>query len=106
LSDTGTDDANSEDGEDDAYKEAKNVVMRYQKASASFLQQIMGIGYPKAAKIIMKLEERGIIGPQNGAKPRAVYVQDGMDGDDSSETEDDDMNQMGKRDTDGQYFDL
>lgn len=66
----------NEDGEevDEMYEEAKKIVIQYQKASASFLQQIMGIGYPKAARIIMELEQNGIVGPGNGSKPREVYA--------------------------------
>ncbi len=62
------------DEQDEALLEAKRLVIQYQKASASFLQQMMGIGYPKAAKIINKLEALGIVGPQNGSKPRDVYI--------------------------------
>jgi DNA segregation ATPase FtsK/SpoIIIE, S-DNA-T family len=64
------------DGEavDEVYEEAKKIVIQYQKASASFLQQVMGIGYPKAARIIMELENNGIVGPANGSKPRDVYA--------------------------------
>lgn len=65
----------SSDG-DTVFEEARNLVIQYQKASASFLQQMMGIGYPKAARIIQQLEEIGVVGPQNGSKPREVYVLD------------------------------
>jgi len=60
-------------GDDETLEEAKKLVLKYRKASASFLQQMMGIGYPKAARIINELEAMGIIGPQNGSKPREVY---------------------------------
>jgi len=60
-------------GDDEILEEAKNLVLKYRRASASFLQQMMGIGYPKAARIINELEAMGIIGPQNGSKPREVY---------------------------------
>ncbi len=59
---------------DEAYEEAKKIVVQYQKASTSFLQQTMGVGYPKAAKIINRLEQNGVVGPQNGSKPRDVYI--------------------------------
>lgn len=59
---------------DEAYEEAKRIVVQYQKASTSFLQQTMGVGYPKAAKIINRLEQNGVVGPQNGSKPRDVYI--------------------------------
>ena len=60
-------------GDDEIFEEAKKLVLKYRRASASFLQQMMGIGYPKAARIINELEAMGIIGPQNGSKPREVY---------------------------------
>jgi DNA segregation ATPase FtsK/SpoIIIE, S-DNA-T family len=63
-----------EDSGDEVFEEAKRIIVQYQKASTSFLQQMMGIGYPRAAKIINKMEEMGIIGPQNGSKPRDVYI--------------------------------
>lgn len=65
----------SDDDKDDHYEEAKRLVIQYQKASTSFLQQMMGVGYPKAAKIIQQLEDAGIVGPANGSKPRDVYVE-------------------------------
>ena len=68
-----TESSNSGNG-DEAYEKAKLIVIEHQKGSASFLQQMMGIGYPKASKIIMQLEQEGIVGPQNGSKPREVYV--------------------------------
>jgi DNA segregation ATPase FtsK/SpoIIIE, S-DNA-T family len=61
---------------DSSYEQARKLVMQYQKASTSFLQNRMGIGYPKAAKIIMQLEENGIVGPANGSKPRDVYIKE------------------------------
>ena len=59
---------------DDVYEDAKRTVVMAQKASTSFLQQTLGVGYPKAAKLINKLEQEGIVGPQNGSKPRDVYL--------------------------------
>lgn len=56
------------------YQEAKEFVISAQKASTSLLQRRFGIGYNKAAKIIDMLEENSIIGPNNGSKPREVYV--------------------------------
>lgn len=54
--------------------EAKEVIMKAQKASASLLQRRLRIGYARAARILDVLEERGIIGPADGAKPREVYL--------------------------------
>ena len=55
--------------------EAKEVILKAQKASASFLQRRLRIGYARAARILDILEERGVIGPGEGAKPREVYLQ-------------------------------
>jgi S-DNA-T family DNA segregation ATPase FtsK/SpoIIIE len=59
-------------GDDDLYEEAREVVIRDQKASTSYLQRKLGVGYARAAKLIDMLENHGIIGPGNGAKPRDV----------------------------------
>lgn len=59
-------------GEDDLYEEAREVVIRDQKASTSYLQRKLGVGYARAAKLIDMLEEHGVVGPGNGAKPRDV----------------------------------
>ncbi|MGI9118009.1 MAG: DNA translocase FtsK [Minisyncoccia bacterium] len=63
-------DKNSED--DDLYEQARQIVVETRKASTSFLQRKLGIGYARAARLIDILEERGIVGPGNGAKPRDV----------------------------------
>lgn len=60
--------------EDPLYEEAKRVVIQARKASASFLQRRLQIGYARAARLIDVLEERGIVGPGEGAKPRQVYL--------------------------------
>lgn len=51
---------------EDLYKEAVEFVVAEQKASTSFLQRKLKIGYMKAAHILDLLEERGVIGPQEG----------------------------------------
>lgn len=61
-------------GKDPMFDEIKDYVIREQKASTSLIQRRFSIGYNRAAKIIDQLEEAGIIGPQNGAKPREVFV--------------------------------
>jgi len=48
-------------------------VTRAKKASASLLQRRLRVGYARAARLLDVLEERGIIGPADGAKPREVY---------------------------------
>ena len=59
---------------DDLFEEAVEVVLSTGKASASFLQRRLSIGYVRAARILDELENKGIIGPANGAKPRDVLV--------------------------------
>ena len=59
-------------GEDPLYDEALQVVVQAGKASASYIQRRLKIGYNRAARLIEEMEERGIIGPQNGSKPREI----------------------------------
>ena len=59
---------------DDLYEEAKEIVINYGKASTSFLQRRLRIGYARAARLIDLLEEGGIVGPANGAKPREILI--------------------------------
>ena len=63
------------DDDDPLYKEVVEFVVQTQKASASLLQRKFKLGYNRAARIVDLLEERGIIGPANGSKPREVLVQ-------------------------------
>ncbi len=60
--------------DDDLYGEAKETVVLAGKASASLLQRRLRVGYARAARLLDILEEKGIIGPGDGAKPREVYV--------------------------------
>ena len=62
------------EGGDDKFKDAVRVVVERRKASTSMLQTRLGIGYQRAARIIEEMEERGIIGQQNGSKPRDVLI--------------------------------
>ncbi len=57
------------------YDQAVDIVASAGKASTSLLQRKMGIGYNRAARIMDQLEENGVIGPQDGARPREVYVE-------------------------------
>ena len=65
-------DSDSLDDDDDMYEPAREAVIAANKASTSFIQRKLGIGYSRAAKLIDMLEERGVIGPGNGSKPRDV----------------------------------
>ena len=62
------------DNDDPLYNDIVEFVITTGKASASLLQRKYKLGYNRAARIIDLLEERGIIGPQNGSKPREVLV--------------------------------
>ncbi|TAK95501.1 DNA translocase FtsK [Patescibacteria group bacterium] len=62
------------DDEDPMYEEAKKVVIECKKASASLLQRRLRLGYARAARMLDILEDRGVIGPGDGAKPREVYI--------------------------------
>lgn len=60
--------------DDDLYEEAKEIVAQAGKASASLLQRRLRVGYARAARLLDLLEENGIIGPAEGAKPRDVLI--------------------------------
>lgn len=61
-------------GEDDLYNDAVETVMNAGKGSASLLQRRLKVGYARAARLLDILEENGVIGPADGAKPRDVLV--------------------------------
>jgi DNA segregation ATPase FtsK/SpoIIIE, S-DNA-T family len=61
-------------GDDDMYKDAVRVVCESGKASASLLQRRLRVGYARAARLIETMEEQGIIGPADGARPRDVLI--------------------------------
>jgi len=61
-----------EGGDDDLYEDARLTVIEAGKASTSYLQRKLGVGYARAAKLIDMLEERNVVGPGNGSKPRDV----------------------------------
>ena len=65
------DSGNSDD--DELYEEARAAVITAGKASASYLQRKLRVGYARAARLLDRLEEHGVIGPGEGAKPREVY---------------------------------
>ena len=74
---TGNVDANTEvkdEYDDPLYDDIVEFVVTTGKASASLLQRRFKLGYNRAARVIDLLEERGIIGPMNGSKPREVLV--------------------------------
>jgi S-DNA-T family DNA segregation ATPase FtsK/SpoIIIE len=64
---------NSDGDDDELMKEAIEVVQNAGKASASLLQRRLRVGYARAARLLDLMEDKGIIGPGEGAKPREVY---------------------------------
>ena len=66
---------------DPLYEEAKRMVIEANKASSSFLQRKLRIGYARAARLIDILEKKGVVGPGEGAKPRKVLIKLASQGD-------------------------
>lgn len=61
-------------GDDELLEEAKTIVINSQKASTSFLQRKLRVGYARAARLMDLLEEQGVVGPADGAKAREIYM--------------------------------
>lgn len=61
---------------DTMFEEAVRIVTKDDKASASLLQRRLSIGYARAARILDQLEQAGVVGPAEGAKPRSVLTTD------------------------------
>ncbi len=73
--------ADIEDSErDELYARAVELVQMNGQASTSFIQRRLRVGYNRAARMIEMMEEDGIVGPADGAKPREVLVRKNMDG--------------------------
>jgi S-DNA-T family DNA segregation ATPase FtsK/SpoIIIE len=64
----------SHDDCDELLPDAIEIVLEYQQASASLLQRKLKVGYARAARMVDQMEERGIIGPFEGSKPRRLLV--------------------------------
>ena len=68
------DDAGASTQRDAEFEDAVNVVIAAGRASTSFLQRKMSLGYNKAARIMDQLETAGVVGQQEGAKPRTILI--------------------------------
>ena len=68
-----------EEEEDELYEDARETIIQAGKASTSFLQRKLRIGYARAARLMDMLEERGVISPGDGAKPREVILDTASD---------------------------
>jgi len=64
----------NDEEEDDLYEEAKEIVVSAGKASTSYLQRKLRIGYSRAARIMDILEDHRVIGPAEGSKPREILI--------------------------------
>jgi S-DNA-T family DNA segregation ATPase FtsK/SpoIIIE len=73
----------SDDADDDLYEDAKQAVMEAGKASTSYLQRKLRVGYSRAARLIDLLEENGVIGKQDGSRPREILDGSAGSGEDS-----------------------
>ena len=60
------------EGDDPLYDQAVEIVMQAGKASASYIQRRLKIGYNRAARLVEEMEEKGLVGPANGSKPREI----------------------------------
>ena len=65
-----------DDADDEIIQQAIEEIKRARKASASLLQRRLKLGYARAARILDILEERGLIGPSEGAKAREIYIKE------------------------------
>ncbi len=65
----------SSDDQDSLFDDAKKCVIESGKASASLLQRRLRVGYARAARLLDELEEAGIVGPADGAKPRELFTE-------------------------------
>ncbi len=63
-----------DNGGDDLFFEAVRVVQETGRASASLLQRQLKVGYARAARLLDIMEEKGVVGPSDGAKPRKVFI--------------------------------
>ena len=77
--------AMEDDVDDDLYLEAKAAVEEAGRASTSYLQRKLRIGYSRAARLMDILEEKGVIGAADGSRPREVLSQGGGDASEEDE---------------------
>ena len=84
-----TDGMDADDEEDDdLYEDAKEAVIEAKKASTSYLQRKLRVGYSRAARLMDILERRGVIGPADGAKAREVLVGNNIENNNDNQVDD------------------
>lgn len=69
-----SDNDNADDGKDSYFSEAAKIIVDKEKASIGMLQRYLKVGFNRAARIMDQLEEAGIVGPEEGTKPRKVLM--------------------------------
>lgn len=82
----------SED-DDELYEDAKQAVIEAGKASTSYIQRKLRVGYSRAARLMDLLEDRGVIGAADGAKPRQILEAGNSSTDDTDDYEDTETNE-------------
>ncbi len=83
-SDRGGFGGDDDDADDDLYEEAKDIVTKAGKASTSYIQRKLRVGYARAARLMDILEDKGVIGPADGSKPREILGYTGEHTDDDN----------------------
>jgi S-DNA-T family DNA segregation ATPase FtsK/SpoIIIE len=74
--------------QDELLEDAIELVVQAGRASTTYLQRRLGIGYPRASRLMDQLEEEGIVGPADGSRPRDVLVGQDDDYDDYADGDD------------------
>lgn len=69
-----SDNDGADDGKDSYFSEAAKIIVDKEKASIGMLQRYLKVGFNRAARIMDQLEEAGIVGPEEGTKPRKVLM--------------------------------
>lgn len=90
------------DGQDELFEEAREIVIKSKKASTSYLQRRLKIGYSRAARLIDELEEAGVVGSANGSKPREILIDGGSALPDDFENENDEKDFEDYRESDAE----
>jgi len=73
--------------QDELLEEAIRLVRKTGRASTTYLQRRLGIGYPRASRLMDQLEREGIVGPADGSRPRQVLRDDAIQDHDEGETD-------------------
>jgi len=77
-------DFEDEEDDDDLYEDARELAIKSGKASASYMQRKLRVGYARAARLLDMLEERGVVGPANGGRAREVLIKEREEGEENN----------------------